>query len=485
MNALTPILHFARTRKDALALIEGSQLVTYGELADLMRRTACHLRSLGLRQGDLIGLCLKDSLHHVITLLGAAYMGGVVVPLDWRARATENAHLIEALQLKYVIAEAGARIPDKCQTILLNAEWHEALASASADIEPVGSSHDPFVISATSGSTGNPRFTVMSHQQYRYAIAGMFELMDLMGHHRFLSTLPLYYSGGRNSCLTHLLRGDCVVLYSNLFTPREYLDLVKRYDITTGTVVPSVLRQFLAASWTGPMLPKLSKLFCTGAPLHPEEKLEALHKITPNLHERYGTAETLGVSVLRPTGFAGKSASVGLPHSLIEVEIVDQNEQKLPIEAIGKLRLRGPGLGSPLILQGQENSFHHGWFYPGEVAHLDADGYIFLSGRISDVIIRSGAKIFPAEVERTLLEHSAIIEAAVLGHIGGDNEERVIAFVVSQQPVPVGELLAHCRARLTPHKVPQAIYFLDYLPKNTAGKTAKHELAKQLESLDS
>jgi long-chain acyl-CoA synthetase len=306
-------------------------------------------------------------------------------------------------------------------------------------------------------------------------------LMGLAGSHRFLCTLPLYYSGGRNSCIAHLLRGDCVVLYPSLFTPDEYFNLVSRHEITVGVVVPSVVRQLIAKVTTEPMLPQLSKLFCTGAPLYPEEKRAAVRKLSANFHERYGTAETLAISILKPGDFVERAESVGQPHSLAEIEIVDENGGPMPTGHIGGLRFRGPGMGTPLVAGAEEKSFRDGWFYPGETAHLDEAGYIFLHGRSSDVIIRSGAKIYPAEVEKILLEHAGVVEVAVLGELGRDNEELVVAFVVSNDDVTIGTLLAHCRARLTPHKVPQSIRFIDRLAKNTAGKVDKRELAKYLD----
>src|SRR5579863_2785732 len=105
MNVVDPILHFGKTRSSAPALVEGERTITYGELAGLVRRTASHLLAMGLRRGDKIGLCLKDTADQMIALLGATHMGGVVVPLDWRARAHENARSIDGLRLNFVLSE--------------------------------------------------------------------------------------------------------------------------------------------------------------------------------------------------------------------------------------------------------------------------------------------------------------------------------------------------------------------------------------------
>lgn len=366
------------------------------------------------------------------------------MPLDWRARANENARFIDGLGLTWVLAEPDARLADDGKTILLDDDWHRDVARIDPACAWSGAPDDPFIISATSGSTGSPKFTLMTHRQYHFASVGMLELMALSGIQRFLCSLPLYYSGGRNSCIAHLLRGDCVVLYPSVFHPAEYIDVVNRERITVGAVVPSVVRQLLALGGKAALMPGLAALFCSGAPLHADEKRQAVRALTPNFNERYGTAETLAISVLRPDDFADHADSVGRPHSLVQIEIADEDGRALPAGGVGRLRIRGPGVGSPLVDFAEAANFRNGCYYPGEIAHLDEAGYIFLRGRTSDVIMRAGAKVYPAEIEGILLAHPGVLEAAVLGHPGADNEEMVIAFVVPLGNLSTGELVAHC-----------------------------------------
>ena len=345
MNVVGPILHYGRTRPDIAALAKGHKVTTYGELADLVRRTASHLATQGFQPGDRIGLCLRDTPEHLIALFGIAHMGAVAVPLDWRAPPPETAQLIAELNLACVLREATAREMKGCPFLPLDPDWYRAVASAEPAALSPSAWHDPFVISATSGSTGRPKLTVMTHLQYYFAVVAMWELMGLAGHHRFLCTLPLYYSGGRNSCIAHLLRGDNVILYSSLITPAEFVDVVDSQRITVAVGVPSTVRKLLAASGDGPLFPPSMTFFCIGAPLHPEEKRQALRRLTPLFCERYGTAETLAISALRPNDLADRAASVGQPHSLAEIDIVDEHDSPLPRGDVGVLRFRGPGSG--------------------------------------------------------------------------------------------------------------------------------------------
>jgi acyl-coenzyme A synthetase/AMP-(fatty) acid ligase len=478
MNVLEPIARHGRTRPHIVALVDGVREITYRELAKLTARTAAHLSAIGIAPRDRVGLCLKDTADHIIALLATARLGAVAVPLDWRARRAEILRLIESAGIAHVLVEPDAERLTGGHFVALDEAWHRAVARAEPEATATTGWHEPFLISASSGSTGAPKLTMMTHLQYHFAISGMFEVMGLAGYHRYLSALPLYYSGGRNSCLAHLLRGDSVIVYPSLFGPDEYIDVVRRQQVTTGVVVPAVVRQLLKSGGGDPLFPGIAALFCTGAPLHAEEKREAWRRVTPSFHERYGTAETLAIAVLRPGDIAERANSVGQPHSLTEIEVVDGDDRPLPDGAVGRLRVRGPGLASALPGQALAAGFRAGWFYPGEIGWLDELGYLFLRGRTAEVIIRGGAKIYPAEVEKALLEHPDILEAAVIGRLNTDNEDDVVAFVASRRQLGVGELLAHCRTRLTAHKVPRQIHFLPELPKNTSGKVDKPALAR-------
>jgi len=146
------------------------------------------------------------------------------------------------------------------------------------------------------------------------------------------------------------------------------------------------------------------------------------------------------------------------------------------------LRFRGPALATPLSVPGlpSHGGFRDGWYYPGEIAGLDDEGYIVLTGRVSDVIIRRGAKIYPAEVEAALQRHPDVLECAVIGSRAADNEEEIVAFLVGRRPLALAAMVAHCRTHLEAARRPQRLQFMDALPKNSSGKIDKQALARQL-----
>jgi acyl-CoA synthetase (AMP-forming)/AMP-acid ligase II len=479
MNLIEPILRHARMQPHVAALIEREQTIAYGELADRVLRTADHLAKLGVVRGDQVGLCLKDDSQHVVALLAVAHMGATAVQIDARSRPTERASVVGAFPLRLALVTPESEKGINCPKVVFDAAWHSAIAAADRNVAAAQDWHTPMAVLASSGTTGLPKFTIATHFEYHFHMVSYLEVMPPR-RHRYLSTLPLYFSAGRVACLSHLLRGDTLIIHPALSSPEEFVESVLRYRITTTFVVPSMLRQLLSmAGDDRPLLPEIDLLISGGAPLFADEKLEVVQKVTPQFCELYGTAAMGPMAALRPEEIRERPTSVGRPFSFIDVEIVNDSDGPLDPGATGHLRCRGPGLTLPITNASKAHSkdFRDGWYYPGELAAIDELGYIFLQGRASEVIFRGGAKIFPSEVEAVLQAHEGVAEAAVVGRALSNNEQEPVAYVVARHPVTPGELLAHCRTRLTAFKVPREIYIVADLPRNSSGKVDKRALA--------
>jgi acyl-coenzyme A synthetase/AMP-(fatty) acid ligase len=349
-----------------------------------------------------------------------------------------------------------------------------------APYEPADDWELPAIIATTSGTTGTPKFSIATHLQYYFRTTILPEMPRRAPQTRYLSTLPMCFSAGRGIALSYLFRGDCVVIYASLFGAKEFVEIVEKYQVTAGLVAPSVVRQLLQiAPADGLLLPSLDSLICGGGPLFADEKREVARRVTPNLFEFYGATAVGTVSVLRPNVLLQRPDSVGQPNALIEVEIVDDSGTPVPVGTVGRLRCRGPGLGDPADQEPGAEALKDGWYYPGEIGSLDEAGFLYLQGRESEVIIRGGAKIHPSEVEAALLAHPGVAEAAVIGVRAPDNDEAVVAFVTTKHPVEPGQLVAHCRSRLTPYKLPREIRVVAAMPHNVGGKIDKIELTRQ------
>jgi acyl-coenzyme A synthetase/AMP-(fatty) acid ligase len=464
------------------ALIEEERTITYAELAHRLLRTAGHLAGLGIKQGDLVGICLRDDCEHLIELLAIARLGAVAAEIDWRSRPSERARIGTVLELGFAVVSAGLEF-GSCSHAVVDDEWHAAVATATPAGDLPLDWSAPAAVAGSSGSTGLPKFTLANHLQLYLQAAALGELIPTPRRHRFLQTLPLYFTGVWKGCVAALMRGDSLIVHPVLTAP-EFVEAVAQFNATGALIVPSMVRQLLQhAEQQQCLFPNIDFLSVVGAPLFPDEKRDALRKLTPRFQEQYGVAAAGPISLLPPSAIPEHPSSVGRPLSLIEVEVVDDNHCPLGPDAVGRLRCRGPGLASPL---GEESAkeFHDGWYYPSELASINPEGYIHLKGRTSEVIYRGGAKIFPTEIEAVLQAHDAVTEAAVVAiqSSESENEEVLLAYVTSRREVTVGELIAHCRTHLTAFKIPREIHIVPDLPKNSSGKLDKLALKLFAES---
>src|SRR6266508_4246286 len=177
VNLTEPILRHARMQPDAAALIEGDRTINYAMLADHVLRTAGHLAALGVGQGDQVGLCLKDDSAHVATMLAVLGLGAVAVPIDWRSRPAEKTRVAHAFAFKLVVTTADGIIDAPHATAALDDAVHKAVAASSPTDHVPDDWHAPAVVSASSGTTGLPKFTVATHLQVYLHAAAFLEIV--------------------------------------------------------------------------------------------------------------------------------------------------------------------------------------------------------------------------------------------------------------------------------------------------------------------
>jgi acyl-coenzyme A synthetase/AMP-(fatty) acid ligase len=483
LNFARPILHYATTRPEIAALVDGETVVTYRALAEMTQGVAGHLAALGAAPGRRVGMRLMDTWRHVPVMLAVARLGAAIVPMDWHAKPHESARIAATLALDLAIIEPDTDLAAPCPVVTLDDVLSPPAARRA--LPPVPDDGNlPLFLAPSSGTTGIPKYVVATHRHI------YFRTMTLAGppplvSDRFLLTMPLCFASGYQRILAHLLWGNTSV-FAPMVSAEEYVGLAHRHAITIGVVVPTIVRQLLQLSGTACALPAGMRLATAAAPLFAEEKREAASRLTADFYDSYSSSAMGGISQLWPRDLETRPESVGQPYPLVEAQVVDEHDRPLPPNVVGRLRVRGPTVGTPLILPGtaapRSEEIRGGWYYPGETAVIDDQSYVFIKGRSSELIIRGGAKIHPVEIETVLHRHADVADVAVLGRRGHDNEESIIAFVVAKRPVTVGALVAHCRAQLSPHKVPHEIRFLDRLPTTSAGKTSKLALVERLRS---
>jgi len=487
MNFSAPIEHYAASQPERTAVVAGEASLDYAELARRVRSAAARLLELGVRPGDRVGLCLRDDADHLVALLAVARIGAVILPLDWRARPQELEGLARRFGAARVLVHPGAAPLASTPTAVLDEEWYRGGEARLADAACPQDPALPLLLSLTSGSTGTPKGVLVTHGQlFARFVATWGDLRRRRGE-RFLSTFSLAYSFGRNFCLYSLAGGNTVILAPPLMAAEELVEALGRSEATSGIFAPALFRKLLELEGSAsPLLPRLELMISGTAALHPEEKREVVRRINPNLYETYGTSSAGNVAILAAADVPAHAESVGRQSFLTELQIVDERDRPVPRGTPGLVRCRGPQVAQgfwedPDASPGAE-AFRDGWCYTGERARLDADGYLYLEGRVSDMIVRGGFNVYPAEVERVLAAHPAVADASVAAVASEELGEDLVAFVVLRPDAALPDLIGHCRSELVAHKVPSRVYALDELPRSAAGKVTRAALVARLEA---
>lgn len=479
-TASDALSHNARRKPRHPALIQGDDVVCYAALEQMVDRLAAGLQRRGIKPGDIVGVGLHDTILHVAIMLAVIRAGGALLPLDVRWTVEE---------MRRVAAHFGARLA--VLEVGVSLVGIECACGAILDCDDVFDrpmvSHDgPLVLSLSSGTTGRPKGPMLSHRQMATRWSCLPVSLGFCEHDRNMLATPLYFGGGRGFTLAYLYFGGTVVLFPPPHEPAALVAAVASHEITTLFVVPTMLRRLLdLPPGDRPLLASLRVLLSSGSMLHAAEHTAVMQQLTPNFVNLYASTEGGSVSVLRPEHAEAKAGSVGRPVFMNEVEVVDEADQQVAAGVIGHIRQRAPWVPDGFYNDAEASrmAFRRGWYYPGDLGQIDADGFLTIAGRAKEMLIRGGINIYPGEIEATLNEHPAVQDAAVVGRASVEFGEEPVAFVVLKFTATEDELAAHCRKALAPYKVPKAFLIVDELPKNSSGKVSKTALAEALKAL--
>lgn len=484
MNITETFAHHARAVPDRPALVHGERVVLYRDLDPLVGRTAAHLRSLGLAPGEVAGVALRDSVDHLVILSAMARAGIVVLPLDWRWTPAEQERVMAHFGAGRALVEPDRPAPSGAQCTVVDGEWGERVAKAKP-VDAIAEGDPPLLMSLSSGTTGRPKGPRIRHSQFLARYRVFWINLGFNSQDRFLSATPLYYGGGRTFPMCMLYAGGTTVMLPPPYEPEALVEAVARHRITALFLVPTLIRRLLTLS-DAQLAPvrSLRLLLSSGSALHAEERRH-LRALCPGFVEYYSSTEGGGVSYLTSEDPESFSDSVGRPVFGVEVQCVDEAHRPLPAGAVGRIRYRGPAVADGFWNdpEATRESFHDGWWYPGDLGTLDASGYLYLKGRAKDMIIRGGVNIYPAEIEAVLQAHPAVTDCAVVGWPSREFNEEVAAFVILKSEAKPAELRDLCRGRMAPYKVPREVFVVKDFPRNALGKVIKAELSSRLPNL--
>lgn len=450
----------ARARPSATALVWDGGALTYGELDAHAGGLARRLRERGLRAGDRLAVVIPNRWPLAVAVLGGLKAGLTVAPVDPLLTPDERADILADLTPALVLDEVP---PDRV-------DW------ASED-----AARHPALVLYTSGSTGRPKGALLSHAALEFAQrswAG--PVMGLTADDVVLAALPLSHSFGLNGALLAPLLVGATVRLVERFTPDGVAALLAREPVTVFPGVATMFRRLLEApDFRGGARLRLA---VSGAAPCPWELAQAWRARTGvRIVRGYGMTE-----LFRPLSYLADDPTdlpdaVGRAVPGVEARVIDDEGRALGPGESGELWIRTPAatdgyLGAP---EETRAALCDGWFRTGDLATIDAAGWVRITGRTRERILRGGHSVFPPEVEAALLAHPAVSEAAVLGVPDAELGEEVAAFVVPRDGVRVepDQLIAFCRERLAAYKYPRRVTLVAALPRSSTGKVLKAKLA--------
>ena len=453
----------------------------YREAWRRIEACAARLAAAGVSAGDRVALALGDHPLHLLLHYAVARLGAVILPVDHRWTAAEQRDVARAFHARCLLADDGDADYGELAVLRPDDGWYAEPGEAPPPMPEDGDL--PLLISLSSGTTGRPKGALVTHRQFYERFVNQWVTLGINVNDRFVALTPLYFGAGRSFGMCLLAAGGTVVLDPPPHKPEELAEAINRSRATVAFLVPTLLRRLLPlASGDGHLLPHLKLLISSGAVLHADEARAISARLSPRLLSYYASSEGGGISVLQPHEVAEYADTVGRPVFRVDVEILDSDGEPVPEAETGRLRYRGPGVATRFLDEdGNEHGAESdGWFYPGDLATRGPEGHLMLRGREKDGIIRGGVNIYPGEIEKALLSHPDIDEAAVVGRPSAKLGEEPVAFVTGGLR-DEATVLSHCAERLAPYKVPAAVIFLDEMPKSSLGKILKKDLAQQLD----
>ena len=510
MNLAHFLRQSAKRYPNEIALVWGERTWTWAQMDARVEAMAAALAARGLGKGDRVLVQAKNSNQFLESMFVCFRLGAVWVPTNFRLTAEEVAYLARASGATAMIC--GGEFPDHARAAMehgikfvisigsshfgddydgLIAAHRERVASI-ADVER----DDPCWFFFTSGTTGRPKAAVLTHGQMGFVVTN--HLCDLMPAttHRDASLVvaPLSHGAGIHQ-LAQVARGvKTVLLGSEKFDAVEAWRLVEQWRISNMFTVPTILNM-LAAHPAADTFDhsSLRYVIYAGAPMYREDQKHALKKLGKVLVQYFGLGEVTGNITVLPAdlhepedGPHAKIGTCGYARTGMQISIQDDNGRELGAGETGEICVCGLAVFAGYYDNPEANAkaFRDGWFRTGDLGHMDEEGFLYITGRASDMYISGGSNVYPREIEEKVLAHPAVAEVAIVGVPDRIWGEAGIAVCVLRGGARLNEqeLLAWLAPKVARYKLPKRVFFWAELPRSGYGKITKKLIRAELDA---
>jgi fatty-acyl-CoA synthase len=493
----------AAVAPDKAAIRFMERTLTYAGLASRIAQVARALKSQwGVNAGDRVAILASNHPDYLVLLYACARLGAMLVPINWRLAVPEQLYILADAAVKALVVEqAMAAVIEPLRTARPGVQvagldftpergtaLETLLAGASGDGRAASADlQAPLLIVYTSGTTGRPKGAVLLQDALVCNAEMSWHMHAMTATDHVLTVLPMFHVGGLNIQTTPALQLGATVTLHSRFAPGPTLETIERDRPTLTVLVPATIQAIIEHSrWRATPLDSL-RAVTTGSTQVPQHLINAFADRGVPVLNVYGSTETCPIAVYaRLDGDWRRPGSTGLPGSLCEARVVDDNDREVAAGQAGEVAVRGRNVfveywGNP---KATAETLRDGWYHSGDIGTRDADGHFSIHERKQNLIISGGENIYPAEVERVLLSHPAVAEAAVVGAPDAKWQEVPVACIVRRAGVEAdpAEIERFCLKELARYKVPRRYVFLNDLPRNALGKVQHFRLKQQLAS---